>query len=424
MPRWLRPMGGFGPREASARLLSRGRVAGAIEIAHDVTEAKHAQKLFVESAKFRAVADLTSGVAHNFNNLLQVVIGNASLGLINLRSGDLTDLRENLEQILESSRFGAETVNRLSRYARASDEYQSEATEVFDLSELVRQSVEMSRPWWKAEPLKRGIHVNLDTRLKTGCTIRGNKNELFEVAVNLLKNAAEAVEEGGDIEIDTAIQGDSVILRVSDTGKGMPEENLNGCLLHSSRPAWNRAEGWDWRQVAKSSIHMEDRSSLKLRGSWKHLHHNPSLCFRSPVPARGRKKHEPFKGVEHPGGRRSEATVRMLKAGLSRWGHEVTTALSGEEAVTIFKENRIDLVICDLGMTGMSGWEVAGTIRTVCREKEIPRTPFIVLTGWEDQENEWERRADSGVDAVVQKPVEIARLLEIIREVMQKNQTS
>ena len=81
-------------------------------------------------------------------------MGNASLGLLNLEAGISKKLKENLEQIVESSKFGAQTVRRLSMYSQGHVERRTVDTKVFDLSELVTQAVEMSRPLWKAEPEK------------------------------------------------------------------------------------------------------------------------------------------------------------------------------------------------------------------------------------------------------------------------------
>jgi len=82
----------------------------------------------------------------------------------------------------------------------------------------------------------------------------------------------------------------------------------------------------------------------------------------------------------------------------------------------ILKENPVDLVICDLEMPGISGWEVGKRIRSLCEERDIPKTPFILLTGWGGQKTEAEKIAESGVDAVVEKPINIGNLREIVRK--------
>ena len=75
------------------------------------------EELALQSARLRAVADLSSGVAHHFNNLLQIVMGSASLSLADLESGDLSEIKTNLEQMLEAAALGAETVKRLQTFA-------------------------------------------------------------------------------------------------------------------------------------------------------------------------------------------------------------------------------------------------------------------------------------------------------------------
>ena len=67
-------------------------------------------------------------------------------------------------------------------------------------------------------------------------------------------------------------------------------------------------------------------------------------------------------------------------------------------------------------MPGINGWEVGRRIRSICEERHIPKTPFILLTGWGGQKTEVEKIAESGVDAVVEKPINIENISEIIRE--------
>ncbi len=86
----------------------------------------------------------------------------------------------------------------------------------------------------------------------------------------------------------------------------------------------------------------------------------------------------------------------------------------------LFSDNPVELVICDLGMPGMNGWDVAAAIKDFCEEKQVPKPPLILLTGWGGQQAEAETISRSGVDAVVEKPVNITNLIEIIRLMLQK----
>jgi len=118
-----------------------------------------------------------------------------------------------------------------------------------------------------------------------------------------------------------------------------------------------------------------------------------------------------------------EPVLRMLKDGLELNGHEVYAALSGKKALEIFKQRRIDVVVCDLGMPEMNGWEVGKAIGRFCEEEGVPRPPFVLITGWSGQQNDAKRIADSGVDAVVEKPLEIRKLISTIRKAIRNRQT-
>ena len=103
---------------------------------------------------------------------------------------------------------------------------------------------------------------------------------------------------------------------------------------------------------------------------------------------------------------------------MRKQGHTVFKALSGQEGLAIFNKEPVDLVICDLGMPGMNGWDVGKAIRSICQEKGITKPPFILLTGYGGQELEKEKIAESGVDAVVAKPIDRATVLATVQEIV------
>jgi len=147
-----------------------------------------------------------------------------------------------------------------------------------------------------------------------------------------------------------------------------------------------------------------------------------TVTVRLPIAA------ESFGTGEHAEDSHSDKTLKILviddmrpvlwalRDELTRMGQTVFTASSGPEGLEIFKSIQIDAVVCDLGMPAMNGWEVGAEIREICREKGIPKTPFILLTGWGGQMAEKQRIAESGVAQIVEKPVDIADLLEVVRQ--------
>lgn len=113
-----------------------------------------------------------------------------------------------------------------------------------------------------------------------------------------------------------------------------------------------------------------------------------------------------------------EPIVMLLDRMLTKHEQTVFSAVSGEEALEIFRNNAIDIVICDLAMPGMNGWDVGKAIRTICQERGIAKTPFILLTGWGGQALEEEKIIDSSVDAVMEKPLDNRKLMAAIKEIV------
>ena len=175
------------------------KVESVAVFARDITEQKKAQELFLQAERIKAVGEMSGGVAHNFNNLLQVVLGSAQMALMHLELGSFSEIKRNLDQIVESSRFGAETVKRLQDFARVRSQEAVVDGRIFDLSAVASQAIEITRPWWKTSAEKEGIKISLNRKLTPGCFLKGKESEIFEVAVNLIKNAVEAMPHGGTI---------------------------------------------------------------------------------------------------------------------------------------------------------------------------------------------------------------------------------
>jgi len=118
-----------------------------------------------------------------------------------------------------------------------------------------------------------------------------------------------------------------------------------------------------------------------------------------------------------------EDSVWVLRNGLTRGGQEVLAALSGRQGIDIFENERVDAVICDLGMPEINGLEVAKILKKICLERGIPKPPFILLTGWGGLLEEREKLWECGVDRVVEKPFLIHNLVEIVHDLLEERPT-
>ncbi|MFH0823970.1 MAG: ATP-binding protein, partial [Pseudomonadota bacterium] len=386
----------------------------------DISDRKRAADALVRAERLKAVADLAAGVAHNFNNLLQIVVGGTHLALAHLDMTNLTQVRSNLKQVLESSRFGAETVKRLQDFARLRDDKIVKGGKVFDLSSTVDQAVEMSKPWWKTGPEREGLEIKVHRNLQKGCLVEGREGEIFEVVLNLIKNAVEALPGSGGIAVRSFVSQGNVFVQVSDDGPGIPEPNLgrifepffttkgfNGTgmglagsygivVRHGGRIGVESAEGKGATFTVELPLSREEAPPVT------------DGVFRFPWRLR-------ILVVDD-----AAPIVRMLSESLKKHSQTVFSATSGQEAIEIVYRNDIDVVICDLAMPGMNGWQVGKAVKEICQERGLPKSLFVILTGWTGQGSEEEKMDESGVDAIVQKPIEGTKLLERIGHLMEE----
>jgi CheY-like chemotaxis protein/anti-sigma regulatory factor (Ser/Thr protein kinase) len=272
-----------------------------------------------------------------------------------------------------------------------------------------------------AEEKKTTLHLSLSDE----CFARGKEDELFEVAVNLIKNAAEALPEGGVMTVTTRIEGNQVVFQVKDTGVGISRDDLGKVF----DPFWS-AKGLIRAGMGLSvsyGIVSRHGGTISVESE---LGKGSTFTVRLPLSDNAREKAlslpvtPPLRELTILAVDDSEHVLGFLRDVLSRADHTVLTALSGFAAIETFRDRHVDVVICDLGMPGMSGWEVGKEIREICRESSTGKPPFIMLTGWGAQVLEKDKITESGVDVVLTKPVEIAELLRVIQEVVCRNQQS
>lgn len=393
-------------------------------VGRDITDLKLAERVLLRGARSKAVVDLTSVAGHNFNNLLQIVIGGTQLAMTNLELGNLDIIKETLQDIHQAALVGAETVKRLHYLAHMQADKKDSLAEVVDLSRTAHLAIEISKPWWKSNPEKEGIRIDLDRQLHPNCFVKGNENELFELIIDLLKNATEALPDGGRIEVKTFAEGDLVFLQVRDNGVGIHPENHERIF----DPFWTTKNPPAMGMGLASALQIVQRHEGKIslaNGPGKGTTFMVRLPHARPETEETGLIHEdglgPYFNLLVVDDR--EPVLIALNKGLKDAGQKVFPALSGRKALDLFKTRRIDAVICDLGMPEMNGWQVAAAVTDLCRERGVPRPPFILLTGWGGQLDEHDKMAACGVDRVVEKPIDVSRLVAMVRELVKQSQS-
>jgi PAS domain S-box-containing protein len=381
----------------------------------DITDRVKAQELRLQTARLRAVAELSSGVAHNFNNLLQVLQGYAEMARVDLEQGKLSDAMADLDIVVEQARSGSRTVKGLQDFTEIHAAQELPETRIFDLSQTIDRAIELSRSWWKDRPEAEGQKVVLEKNLEQGCLVEGNESQLLEVAIGLIKNAAEALTGDGTIIVTTAVENEEVALLVRDSGIGISQENLGKVF----QPFWTTkgplAVGMGLAQsLGIVKRHRGDMSVHSEQGE------GSSFAVKLPLAKKPPGEMEALVTAPAQLGLRilvvddEPLVVDLVQKVLLRSGHTVYPALSGQQALQIFNDQQPDLVICDLVMPEVNGWQVGMAIKELCRERGIPKTPFVLITAWAGQECDSRKIQQSGVDGVVEKPINFNNVLALI----------
>jgi PAS domain S-box-containing protein len=213
-------------------------------IARDVTDRRERELATVrfreqlhQAEKLRALGEMAGGVAHNFNNLLTVILMNAEL--LALREDVSTSVREEAERIVESARSCSAIVRRIQTFGRPTD---PDRTDQVDLSKVVVEIIDMTIPKWKTEPERQGRSIHVETDLADIPPIETPGSAWQEILSNLIFNAVDAMPEGGTISVSTRYDSGQVQLTVSDTGIGMDEETRRRVF----EPFFTtKGSGWD-----------------------------------------------------------------------------------------------------------------------------------------------------------------------------------
>ncbi len=394
----------------SLRKDASGKPVGFRGIIQDITDRKRIEEQLFQAEKLRAVGEMASGVAHDFNNALAAILGNTQLLLYNAPDGELKETLKTIEKVAKDS---GQTVRRLQDFTRrgAPQEFLN-----VDVNVIIRDSIEMTKPRWKDEAQSRGIHIEVASSLQDILFVSGDASELREVLTNMIFNAIEAMPNGGKIAIRTFKKGRDIYIQISDTGVGMAEEAKKRIFepFFTTKPFTNTGLGLSMAYGIVKRFGGEIEVESKVgRGT----------TFTITLPAGEEEEEEAVDPQLVKKGRKArilviddEASVRdVLSRTLAHADHQVTAAEDGRKGVQIFKEGNFDIVLTDLGMPGVSGWEVCRMIKEIS-----PQTPVGMITGWGDEGNQ-RKLEEYGLDFFISKPFDFAQILNEVAEAMESS---
>jgi PAS domain S-box-containing protein len=387
-------------------IYDEGRVTSVLAIARDITEQRLTSERAAQADKLRALGQLASGVAHNFNNILAAVLGHAQL--IKRDCGDERTLQR-IDVIEQAALDGAQTVKRIQGFGQQQNESVSDAV---DLNRLVEDSTGLTRARWWDDAQARGILYDVEVDLGMVPPVSGSASDIREVFVNIILNALDAMPQGGSLRISTEAAGSMVRTHFTDTGIGMSREVCDRIFepFFTTKGAGGTGLG-----LAVSY------SIIERHGGHITAVSNPGQgsTFTVSLPA-GAGTFEVAEGSE--AARTRSATILVIDDDhrvrealadmLTTVGHRVEQARSATDALAILQNNQFNLVFTDLAMPETDGWSVAREIRRRWPAVKIVLTSGFALTPEVITENH------RCVDRVIFKPICMEDIIVTIAQVL------
>ncbi len=286
------------------------------------------------------------------------------------------------------------------------------------LSEVVRNAVEASRPF--IDELGHELTVAMPNE---SCNLNADPHRLAQVLSNLLNNAAKYTPEQGRIWLTAECQGSDVVLTVKDTGIGIPADMLDRIFEMFAQIERPLEKGYTGLGIGltlvKSLVEMHNGSiEVHSEGNDQGSEFRVRLPILVDLPVQQARK---VPSVEPPAtaSKRkvlvvddNRAAADMLGIVVKMLGNDVRIASDGEEGVKMAAEFLPDVVLMDLGMPKMNGYEAAHYIRQQAWGQKVK---LIALTGWGKNEDK-QRTKEAGFDHHLVKPAEPAELQRLLEE--------
>jgi len=410
-----------------------GEIKGGAGIAEDITKRKQAdaereslQEQLLQSQKIESVGRLAGGVAHDYNNMLGVILGRAEMVLSKMDPDDPN--HASMEAIMRAGKRSADLTRQLLAFARK----QTIQPKVMNLNDTIESMLKMLRQII-------GEHIDLSWQpARDLWTVEMDPVQVDQILANLCVNARDALPDMGKITIETENKiidesyctthpeskpGRYVMLTVSDDGCGMDEETRS----HIFDPFFTTKGVGEGTGLGLSTVYGIVKQNNGFINVYSEL--DKGTTFRIYIPQNGDTVSEETetKVTELPRGNGQRillvedevVLLEMAKTMLEELGYQVKTASLPVEALSSLQGNTsgIDLLITDVVMPGMSGKELAGEVRKRCENVKV-----LFMSGYTANAIAHHGVLDKGV-AFIQKPFSLCELAHKTEEALERPDT-
>ncbi len=359
--------------------------------------------------RVRLAGQLASGIAHDLNNTLNVV----KLRLTALSQDEVVRTRHaaRLQALDHAIEDAARTIARVRELGKRREEDHGASAQ---LCEIIAQAIDLARSSIEGRASLEGPSITISSQVPDFVpAVKGLASDLRQMFLNLLLNAADAIPDQGEINIESTLENDCVVVRVVDSGTGIPSEHVGRVFepFFTTKGPHGTGLGLAMAREIMEGIGGSIEAANQATGG-------AVFVLRFPLAEAGAEPPEVQPTLTAAGRCRfllvddDVETLDSLRENLVRSGHEADIARSGTEAIEKLRSQRAyDLILCDLSMPRMNGWEVARQAHEIAGG-----TAFYILTGW-GREVEEQVPPLVSVSGILSKPIdlnELARIASIV----------
>ncbi len=408
-------------RNAEGQLIGLGIARDITGLKADAAERAVLQDQLVQLQKIESVGRLAGGVAHDFNNMLQVILGHVELAMERNAAGQ--SARDDLLEIRKAAERSSGLTRQLLAFARK----QTVAPKILDLNDTIHGMLQM---------LRRLIGENIDLSWRPGRglgPVRMDPSQIDQILANLCVNARDAVARAGAIAIETTgesftpehcaahpahLPGDYIRLSVSDNGCGMDKEVLGKLFepFFTTKPV-GEGTGLGLSTVygiVRQNHGFIDVASKPGQGTTFHVYlprHSEAPPQAAPAPARapaGTARETILLVEDDP------AILAISRTMLERLAYRVIGARSPDAALQLARDHAgpIHLLMTDVVMPGMNGHDLAARLLD-----PHPHIKRLYMSGYTADVIAHHGILDDGIH-FIQKPFTLAELEAKVRETL------
>jgi PAS domain S-box-containing protein len=388
----------------------------------DITDRKAIEANLQQAQKMESIGTLAGGIAHDFNNILFPIVGHTEMMLEDIPEN--SEFRDSLNQVYTGAMRARDLVKQILTFSRQ----ESGDVKLMKMQPIIKEALKLIRSTIPTT-------IEIKQNLQSDCgAIKADPTQIHQIVMNLATNAYHAMEKtGGEINIglekveleepdlfDSDIKaGKYACLSISDTGKGMDDKLIEKIF----DPFFTTKEVGKGTGMGLSVVHGIIKNMHGTIKVYSKLNKGTEFHVYLPIAEDVKKQQGTYKTTVIQGGTEhillvddEKSIIEMEKILLQRLGYKVTTRTSSIEALEAFRvtSDKFDLVITDMAMPNMSGYELSVELNKISSG-----IPILLCTGFSETMSE-EKATSLGINGFLLKPIVMKDLSHKIREVLDK----